>query len=154
MTRTNVTSFCMQFEKWGRGLLREAFRSKGEWAGGWKLEGEKGEYQSWKTEVNIGVLPENKYKPKIPNRLLTFISLPPPGLLANNPLSITPESFPHPLFSNCIQSDITSVRRCWTSFRKKAIVYTVIYVILTGRACQKGYFKCHRNAIAVHSEQW
>ena len=28
--RTDVTSFCIQLEKWGRGLLREAFRSVGE----------------------------------------------------------------------------------------------------------------------------
>ena len=30
--KTVVTSFCMQFEKVGRGLLREAKRREGEWA--------------------------------------------------------------------------------------------------------------------------
>ena len=74
----------MQFEKWGRGLLREAFRSNGEWAGGWKLEGEKGEYQSWKTEVNIGVLPVNINKCKRPNCLPTFLS-PPPRAFSQQP---------------------------------------------------------------------
>ena len=29
--RTDVTSFCMQFEKIGRGLLRQAFQSEGEY---------------------------------------------------------------------------------------------------------------------------
>ena len=32
-------------------------------------------------------------------------------------------SNPHPSFSNCIQSDVTLVRRCLTTFRKKTIVY-------------------------------
>ena len=36
---TDVTSFCMQFEKSRHGLLREAFRSEGEWASGCKREG-------------------------------------------------------------------------------------------------------------------
>ena len=42
-------SFCVQFEKWGRGLLWEAFRGKEEWAFGKKRKGEKGEDHSWKT---------------------------------------------------------------------------------------------------------
>ena len=35
-TMTNVTSFCMQFEKRGCGLLREAFQGKREWTVCWK----------------------------------------------------------------------------------------------------------------------
>ena len=34
----------------------EALRGKGEWAFGWKRKGEKGEDQSWKMYMNIGVL--------------------------------------------------------------------------------------------------
>ena len=52
----------------------------------------------------------------------TPVSLLPHALSANNPLSFTPVThIPH--FSNCMQNDVTSVRRCWTSFRKKEIVY-------------------------------
>ena len=29
---TDVASFCVHFEKWGRGLLREGKRREGEWA--------------------------------------------------------------------------------------------------------------------------
>ena len=32
LRRTDVTSYCMQFEKWGHGLLRKAFWSEGELA--------------------------------------------------------------------------------------------------------------------------
>ena len=39
--RTDVISFCMQFEKGGRGLLREAFRNEGESVGSGKSDGEK-----------------------------------------------------------------------------------------------------------------
>ena len=53
---TDVMSFCMQFEKIGSGLLREALRSKGG-ALLAKREGEIKKYRSWKTEVNLGVLP-------------------------------------------------------------------------------------------------
>ena len=55
-----MTSFCVQFEKVGHRLLLEAFRGKGEWAFGWKREGEKRKDQSWKTLVNIGVLAVHK----------------------------------------------------------------------------------------------
>ena len=30
---------------------------------------------------------------------------------------------PHPLFSNCMQNNITSVRCCWSTFCKKTIVF-------------------------------
>ena len=53
---TDVTSFCMQFEKWGRGLLQKAFPSEGKSFAGWKRGGKR-KYWSWKMEVNIGVLP-------------------------------------------------------------------------------------------------
>ena len=38
---TGVTSFCMQFEKVGRGLLREAKRREGKWAVLVKAKGDK-----------------------------------------------------------------------------------------------------------------
>ena len=37
-------------------------------------------------------------------------------------------SNPCPLFSNCIQNDVTSVRRSKTGFRKKTIVYHYIHL--------------------------
>ena len=43
LRHTDVTSFCMQFEKRRRGLLREAFVGNGEWANCCKREGEKGD---------------------------------------------------------------------------------------------------------------
>ena len=96
--RTNVMSFCMQFEKRGCQLLWEAFRSEGQLAFLLKARGEKGEYQSWKTEVNIGVLPVNK---------------------ANSPsLWKASRSNRHTLFLNCMRNDVWSVHRCWTSFLK------------------------------------
>ena len=36
-------------------------------------------------------------------------------------------SNPHPHFLNCMQNDVTLVHRCWSSFRKKTIVYYCIY---------------------------
>ena len=35
-----MMSFCVQFGKWGQGLLKEAFRGKGEWVLGRKREGD------------------------------------------------------------------------------------------------------------------
>ena len=64
--RTEVTSFCMQFEKIGHGLLWEAFWSEGV-ALKAEREGEIRKYQSWKTEVNIGVLCVNKNKCSVSN---------------------------------------------------------------------------------------
>ena len=46
----------MQFEKEGRGLLREAFWSQGECFVCRKRVGTKRKNRYWKTEVNIGVL--------------------------------------------------------------------------------------------------
>ena len=46
LRRTDVTSFCMQFEKRRRGLLREASFREGEWASCLKRGGDKGEYRS------------------------------------------------------------------------------------------------------------
>ena len=31
----------------------------------------------------------------------------------------------HVLFFNCMQNDVTTVRRCWTSFRKKTQLYSL-----------------------------
>ena len=42
---TSVTSFCVQFEKVGHGLLREGKRREGEWAVS-RSEGDKEEYRS------------------------------------------------------------------------------------------------------------
>ena len=39
--RTTMTSFCMQFEKWGCGLLQEAFRSEGECFVSWQRGGKR-----------------------------------------------------------------------------------------------------------------
>ena len=39
-----MTSFCVQFVKWGRGLLREGKRRKGEWAVCAKGRGENRKY--------------------------------------------------------------------------------------------------------------
>ena len=47
-SHTNVTSFCMQFEKIGRGLLREAFQSEGEFLVNQKRWGEIKKDRSWK----------------------------------------------------------------------------------------------------------
>ena len=47
----NVTSFCMQFEKWGCGLLREAFRGEWECFFCWKREGGKINYNSFTSLV-------------------------------------------------------------------------------------------------------
>ena len=55
-----VMPFGMHFWKWGRGLLPDAYQGEGKWAVCLKGWGEKGEYWSWKTEVNTGVLSEHK----------------------------------------------------------------------------------------------
>ena len=44
-------------------------------------------------------------------------------------------SNPHPLFSNCMQNDVTSVHCCWSSFRKKNNC-----ILLTN--CSKMSMKC------------
>ena len=94
---TYVKSFCMQFEKRGCGCL--VLGSK-------ELDNL---YRSWKTEVKIGVL-----------LVINFFFT--PSLSANKAHpSLWKDSHrnPRPHFSNCMQNDITSVRRCLTSFRKK-----------------------------------
>ena len=49
--RTDVTSFCMHFEKIGHGLLREGKRSEGEWAVLAKSGGMNRKYRSCKIKV-------------------------------------------------------------------------------------------------------
>ena len=51
-----MTSFFVQFEKVGCGLLREAKWKEGEWAVLVEAKGMKKEYRSWKTEVNTAAL--------------------------------------------------------------------------------------------------
>ena len=98
---TNVTSFCMQFEKRGSWLVWEAFRSKGESFVGWKHGGQR-----------ESISPENILFP-----LLAF----------SQQTTLTLESFPQlstSSFSNCMENDVTSVCRSWTSFRKKQLYTT------------------------------
>ena len=59
---TDLTSFCMQFEKEDLGYCGK-LSGVWEWVVCWKRKGEKGEYQSWKTEMNIGQLPVNPTLP-------------------------------------------------------------------------------------------
>ena len=43
---TDVMSFCVQFGKWGRGLLREGKRREGEWAAWAEGGGKNRKYRS------------------------------------------------------------------------------------------------------------
>ena len=116
--RTDVISFCMQFEKMGCGLLREAFRSEGECFFGQK-RGEIRKYiHSQISCVCFLLLEVLKCSPPF-SRTYTFLF---PPLLANKALTLTPASLPQQPtsnFSNCTGNDVTLVHRCLTSFRKK-----------------------------------
>ena len=111
-----MTSFCVQFEKRGRGLLREAFRGKGEWAVGWKRGGKRErigpEKRRWTLEYLQYIKQTQETFP--PHFQPTVHSPIPRKASHSNPCSF---------FSNCTQNGVTTVRHCWTSFRKKAIIY-------------------------------
>ena len=50
---------------------------------------------------------------------------PPPRVSSQQPTLSSPGNLPavtHILFSNCMQNDVKSVRRCWTSFHNKTHV--------------------------------
>ena len=101
-----VTSFCMQLEKWGRGLLRKARRGEGERAFGWKGLREKGE---WKMEVNTGVLAVHSPFSPLPFE-------PKSHSLATRQAS---RSRTHPHFSKCMQNDVTAALHSLDDFHQK-----------------------------------
>ena len=68
------TSFCMQYKKSQRGLLREAFRGEGEGVNGCKCRGEeKGEDRSWKKMMSRRCVSARADSAKNTCLLLAFI---------------------------------------------------------------------------------
>ena len=123
----------MQFEKRGRGLQREAFRSEGECVVCLKQEGEKKKVSVM--EVNIGLPPvavdRNKHRR--------------PNCIPHSPSLRKLPAITHVLFiSNCMRNAVRSVRHCRSSFFQKQL-----YTTLGLKTSQKNYIFLHNRLLPV-----
>ena len=117
--RTNVTSFCIQFEKVGCGLLRETFWREGECFVSQKRGGGGRKDQSSIASVFTEF-----------SRTDPFFFPPLYWLTKYSPsLQKAYLSNPRPTFSNCMKNNVTLMSFCLTTFCKKKQLYTTVTAV-------------------------